>query len=386
MAALPYAASQRFDVLIVGGGLVGALSAIRLRQAGVHVAVVESGGQILQGASRMAAGILGAQAEAHAVPAAFDFSLRARAGYEDFVREIESATECLVDYQVNGLLKPALSAAESAPLQAEVKAHLARGLSAEWLAQSYSDFPHGCAYFPNDAQVDTQRLAAAALAWLQRLEIPVLSDHAIQYIEVQPDHALIHTANTALYAHQVVVTAGAWSGQLECVWQGQRLTLGEEITPVKGVLLHVVAPDYAVRAIVYHPRLYIIRRLGDLVVIGATTERCGFDARIELSHQQQLLDSLTLCMPSLLKAKALHYAAGLRPYSQRNIPLIGHAQVEGTPLAALLVAAGHYRNGILQAPLTAEVISRIITHQPVGFDVTPFTPHLFPVLTSRSKQ
>jgi glycine oxidase len=172
----------------------------------------------------------------------------------------------------------------------------------------------------------------------------------------------------AVEGANLVLTAGCWSGQ------GQWLPEPVPVRPVKGEILTLrgAAGEPVCERIIAGERVYLVPRSDGRLIVGATVEERGFDTTVTAGGVHELLREAYRVIPEIAELELLEATAGLRPGSPDNAPLIGHADAEG-----LLIAAGHFRNGVLQAPVTADSIAALLTGETPPVDLEPFSPQRF---------
>ncbi len=206
---------------------------------------------------------------------------------------------------------------------------------------------------PHEAALDPRALVAALRVAAQRAGAEVSEDVEVAgLVPADAGGCAVRTADGAEYvADAVVLAAGAWSGAL-----AEGLTL--PVRPVKGQILTVRGPaaEPLCERIVVSERVYIVPRGDGRVVIGATVEEQGFDLRVTAGGIHELLREAYRALPDVGELELVETIAGLRPGTPDNAPLIGRAGAEG-----ILLATGHFRNGILLAPVTAEAIADLVT-------------------------
>lgn len=337
-----------FDAVFVGGGVIGLASAWRAQEAGLDVCVLERD-RAGSGASRVAAGILAPDSEAE--PGSEPFVLFARRSlglYPSFVEELGVD----VGYWPCGMLVVAVDPDEVGQIT-----HEFRGL--EWLTASacralepgLSPAICGGLLSEQEASVDPRRLVEALAA---RVEVR----EGVEVVAVTRDAVTTSTGETVA-AGRVVVCAGAWSG-----------IAGVPVRPVKGqvVRLRGALPT---QRMIRTEHVYVVPRQNGEVVVGATVEERGFDTTVTAGAVHELLREGYRVLPELAELELVDASAGLRPGSPDNGPLVGEWE-EG-----VLVATGHYRNGILLAPVTAETIAAVLTGAEPPAESLPFTPDRF---------
>jgi glycine oxidase len=363
------------DVIIVGGGVIGLSIAWRCAQRGLDVTVVDpSPGS---GATWTAAGMLAPATELHYGEAPLlALGLESARRYPAFVGELEHITGLAVGYRREGTIVSAWDTADLAALRDLREFGRSLGLSTELVTGRElrtlepalaSGLPGGLVA-ADDGQVDNRLLRDALLVAVERAGGRIVRERAVA---VSGDGAVLARGD-ALPADAVVVAAGAWSGQLDGV-----PTEAVPVHPVKGQTLRLrlggEAPlRHVVRGVVRGSPVYLLPRAGGELVVGASSEEAGFDATPRAGAVYELLRDALALVPVLGEATFEEVSTGLRPGSPDNAPIIGSTGVEG-----LIVATGHYRNGILLAPVTADGVAQLIAGGAMPDELAPFTPSRF---------
>ncbi|MGA5101821.1 glycine oxidase ThiO [Streptomyces lavendulocolor] len=372
------------DVLVVGGGIIGLVTAWRATQRGLRVAVVdpEPGG----GAARVAAGMLAAVTELHyGEETLLGLNLLSARRYPDFVAELqEAAGGADVGYRACGTLAVALDADDRAHLRELHALQQRSGLESEWLTgrecrrlePMLAPGVRGGLRVDGDHQVDPRRLAAALVAACERSGVLVHRAGAERLV-VSGDRAagVVLEDGTELAAGQVVLAAGSLSGRLG----GVPAEAVAPVRPVKGQVLRLSVPRaYApflsrtVRAVVRGSQVYLVPRENGELVVGATSEELGWDTTVTAGGVYELLRDAHELVPGITELPLTETRAGLRPGSPDNAPLLGP-----TVLPGLHLATGHYRNGVLLTPVTGDVMATVLTTGELPEEARAFTPARF---------
>ncbi|MFF7180613.1 glycine oxidase ThiO [Streptomyces sp. NPDC008121] len=371
------------DVLVIGGGIIGLVTAWRAAQRGLRTALVdpEPGG----GAARVAAGMLAAVTELHyGEETLLGLNLASARRYPDFVAELRDATGQDVGYRSCGTLAVALDADDRAHLR-ELHALQTRcGLESEWLSgrdcrrlePMLAPGVRGGLRVDGDHQVDPRRLAAALVTACERAGV-VVHRSVAERLTVVRDRAVgaVLADGTELGADQVVLAAGSLSGRLDGVPE----EVLPPVRPVKGQVLRLsVPPAYApflsrtVRAVVRGSHVYLVPRENGELVVGATSEELGWDTTVTAGGVYELLRDAHELVPGITELPLTETRAGLRPGSPDNAPLLGPSALPG-----LHLATGHYRNGVLLTPVTGDVMAEVLTTGTLPDEARPFTPRRF---------
>jgi glycine oxidase len=360
LPSLFYNASVKtWDVIIVGGGIIGLSLAIALRKRGAQVLIVERR-EPGREASHAAGGML-ADCILETPAALQPLATASASMYPEFVHELQVESGINVDLRDQGTIlllsehPPArFSRTElSATQLAELEPALARMIRP--------------AYYLKERSVDPRALTHAALETARRREVDFSSGDPVTTVNVSGGRVTGVTAEkTKFDAAKVVNCAGAWSGQIGPQAFPTR--------PVKGQMLCLAAPSRSLlKHVIRAPEVYLIPRSDGRILVGATTEEAGFDKRTDPATIQRLHHAAVAMVPELKNAKLLEDWAGLRPGTPDALPILGATETPGYH-----VATGHFRDGILLAPITAQVMAEIISGANPALDLSPFSPSRFP--------
>ncbi|WP_328581708.1 glycine oxidase ThiO [Streptomyces sp. NBC_00370] len=377
------------DVLIVGGGVIGLVTAWRAAQRGLRVTVADPapGG----GAAQVAAGMLAAVTELHyGEQTLLGLNLASVERYPEFVAELEAASGRDTGYRTCGTLAVALDADDRAHLRELHALQQGSGLTSDWLSGRecrrleplLAPGVRGGLRVDGDHQIDPRRLTAALLAACERAGV-VFRRHWVERLAVAADRAVgaVLDDGTELAADQVVLAAGSLSGRLA----GVPADVLPPVRPVKGQILRLTVPErYApflsrtVRAVVRGSDVYLVPRENGELVVGATSEEQGWDTTVTAGGVYELLRDAHELIPGITELPLTETRAGLRPASPDNAPLLGP-----TALPGLHLATGHFRNGVLLAPVTGDALAAVLTTGELPPEARPFTPLRFsPAATS----
>ncbi|MFJ8694489.1 glycine oxidase ThiO [Streptomyces roseolilacinus] len=371
------------DVLVIGGGIIGLVTAWRAAQRGLRTAVAdpEPGG----GAARVAAGMLAAVTELHyGEETLLGLNVASAERYPAFVAELEEATGLDVGFRTSGTLAVALDADDRAHLR-ELHALQRRcGLASEWLTgrecrrlePMLAPCVRGGLRVDGDHQVDPRRLSAALVLACERAGVVFHRARADRLSVVRGRAAGAVLADGAEpAADQVVLAAGSMSGRLG----GVPDEVLPPVRPVKGQVLRLAVPGaYApflsrsVRAVVRGSHVYLVPRENGELVVGATSEEMGWDTTVTAGGVYELLRDAHELVPGITELPLTETRAGLRPGSPDNAPLLGPSALPG-----LHLATGHYRNGVLLTPVTGDVMAAVLTTGELPEVARAFTPARF---------
>ncbi|MGQ0507628.1 MAG: glycine oxidase ThiO [Myxococcaceae bacterium] len=357
------------DVIVIGGGIMGCAVSFRLAQRGLSVTVLE---RSIPGAeaSSAAAGMLAPQMEAKSPGPLLDLCLRSRALFGALADELKELTGIDVGYVRSGILDVALEENALHGLEAAVAWQRAHGLRAELLSTDaarelepqLSPRAAGAAYFPDDHQVDN-RLLVRALSMAAAKVGGRRQTGLVRGLRTQGDTASgVDLDGSALEAPSVVLAAGSWSSLVP----GTRVE-PSVVRPARGQMLQFQTRLPLLTRILASNRGYLVPRADGRLIAGSTLEHVGFEKQVTGDGLAKILSmALELC-PALAQAPVDSFWAGLRPYTEDHLPLLG----EG-PLRGLYLATGHFRNGILLAPITAKLTAELVAGEKPTVNLQPF--------------
>lgn len=368
------------DVLVIGGGIIGLVTAWRAAQRGLVTAVADPapGG----GAAQVAAGMLAAVTELHyGEEMLLGLNVASAALYPEFAAELEAASGQDIGFRACGTLAVALDADDRAHLRELHALQLRSGLDSEWLTgrecrrlePMLAPGVRGGLRVDGDHQVDPRRLAAALVAACERAGV-VFHRQRAERLSVTGGRAVgaVLADGTQPVADQVVLAAGSLSGRLAGVPEH----VLPPVRPVKGQVLRLaVPPAYApflsrtVRAVVRGSHVYLVPRENGELVIGATSEEMGWDTTVTAGGVYELLRDAHELMPGITELPLTETLAGLRPASPDNAPLLGR-----TALPGLHLATGHHRNGVLLTPVTGDAMAQLLAEGDLPEVARPFSP------------
>jgi len=376
----PRTQTGALDAIVVGGGAIGLACAWRAARLGARVRVLERE-RPGSGASGVAAGMLAPVGEATWGEEELLALARASADrWPSFAAELEADAGAEVSYRRWGALHVALDRDEAEALARRLELMSSLGLEAKGLRPSEArelepGIAPSCAaavHAPGEAAVDPRTLVAALIAALETRGGELHADLDVVEPLFDGDRlAGVRTADGAEHrAAHVVLAAGCWSGALGWLRGEAR----PPVRPVKGQVLTLrgAAADPVCSRMIATERVYLVPRDDGRLVVGATVEEQGFDLRVTAGGVHELLREAYRVLPEIAELELVETIAGMRPGTPDNAPLIGPGAHHG-----LLLATGHYRNGILLAPVTADAIAALLAGSDPGLDLAAFEPSRF---------
>ncbi|MEK8126453.1 glycine oxidase ThiO [Paenibacillus filicis] len=361
---------DRPTALIIGGGVIGASSAYELGKAGFACTLLDKGGWS-QEASTAAAGMLGAQVEIHQPGPFYDLCRASLAIYRGWAEELEDAGGIPVQYIPEGIVRAAMTADDEHELRSRLPwMQDASWLTAEELLRIESELSPGILgglHLPEDHQVHPVWLAKSLRAALARQGCLVREWTPATRLLTDCTGSVcgVATPEGELRADLVVLAAGAWSSPLT-----EPLGLKLPIFPVKGQCISVRTDAPLIRSTVFTKGCYIVPKSDGSYIIGATQEQAGFDKRAHVSTIAGLYEKAAALLPRIADAEFVSTWTGLRPGTEDELPFLG--TWEHAP--GLIFATGHYRNGILLAPVTGKVVASLALGAAPELDLAPYAP------------
>ena len=349
----------------MGGGIIGLALAISLRRQQLKVLVIERG-EPGREASYAAAGMLSDLGKEIPAPLR-DLASASSRLYREFVHELEDESGRKIDLREQGTIlfsrdKDFPDGAE--PLSPDRLHRMEPALEATLRSSGHGLGGEMPAAFVSERSVDPRALVDAAIKTARHRQIDISSGTEAKSLLVAGDRACgLQTEKSSYTAAVVVNCAGAWAGSLG--------PYPFPIRPVKGQMLSAIGgrqPQHVLRA----SEVYLVPRSDGRVVIGTTLENAGFNKQTDVNTIQQLFQAALELVPGLAGAKLYEAWAGLRPAAPDELPVMGETATRG-----YFVATGHYRDGILLAPVTAEVMTNLILGRPCVYDLGALSPRRF---------
>jgi glycine oxidase len=371
---------SKLDAVIVGGGVIGLACAWRAARRGLRVRVLERD-QPGDGASGVAAGMLAPVGEATwGEDELLGFALESHRRWPGFAAQLSDGAGTEAGFVEPGAVHVALDRDEAEALRRRFELMRSVDLEAEWLsarevrALEPGLVPSASAgvHAPHESAADPRVLLAALRAAAEAAGAEVVaSAEVVEAILDDGRLAGVRTADGAEHrAERTVLAAGAWSG--DAAWLPPELR--PPVRPVKGEILTLrgSASEPVCEHVVVTERVYIVPRPDGRLIVGATVLDRGFDTQVTAGGVYELLREAYRALPEVAELELAEATAGLRPGTPDNAPLIGPAELEG-----LLLATGHFRNGILLAPATAEAIAAMLADEEPEIDVGAFSAARF---------
>ncbi|MEJ7876195.1 MAG: glycine oxidase ThiO [Solirubrobacterales bacterium] len=368
------------DAIVVGAGVIGLSIAWRAAQRGLRVRVLERS-EPGSGASGVAAGMLAPVGEATwGEEDLLRAALASHSMWPDFAAELAALDGAAPAFLRHGALHVALDADEAVELRRRFDLMRSLGLEAEWLSgRECRDLEAGLGpsvpggvHAPHEAGVDPTAIVRAlrTACEIEGVEIAAGANVAAALWEGDALSGVILDEGEEHRAPAIVLAAGAWSGSVG--WLPDAAL--PPVRPVKGQILTLSGPESTPVAerIVVTERVYLVPRADGRLIAGATVEEMGFDARVTAGGVYELLREAYRALPDVAELELVQVVAGHRPGTPDNAPIVGRGAVEG-----LVLATGHFRNGILLAPLTAEGVAALLAGEEMSTELRVADPARF---------
>ena len=363
------------DVIVVGAGIIGCSVGYELARRGASVRIFEAR-TVGAGATQASAGVLAPYIEAHEGGVLFDLAVRSLALYDRFVADTAEASGLPIEYRRCGTLEVATDPAAAIRLQRAATSDAYRSVL-RWLDASAArdaepalpESTEGALLAAGHGYVAVPSLTEA-LAWAAlRHGVQIEAAHRVSAIRSVGNSLTVVTEDGAAWAaDDVVVAAGSWTGQLESPG-----FLTGAVRPIRGQLLRLTWRGEPLRHVIWGPDCYVVPWRDGTALIGATVEDVGFDERSTAAGVRDLLDAACELLPEAWRATFESARVGLRPATADGLPIIGRSPT----VRGLVYATGHYRNGVLLAPLTAALVAEVVLDNREDPVLTPLSPGRF---------
>ncbi|HEV2884741.1 MAG TPA: glycine oxidase ThiO [Pyrinomonadaceae bacterium] len=372
------------DAVVIGGGVIGLAVARALATRGLRKIIVVERATLGAESSSAAAGMLAPQAEADSPDDFFYLTCQSRDLYPSFAAELSDETGIDVELDTTGTLYLAFDEQDAAKLQERLEWQSSAGLACELLSTeearqlepSISKDVWMALKFPNDTQVENRRLISALAAANERMGVLLAKGTKVNSLQSKRGRLYgVETSRGFISTENVVIAGGAWSSDLTLNDQppSDKALPGLRIEPVRGQMICFEANPQVVRHVIYSHGGYIVPRRDGRLLAGSTTEYAGFDRRVTAGGMQSISSAALEICPAIGSLPLSDSWAGLRPRAADGLPVLGPC----AEIAGVFYATGHYRNGILLAPLTANLLAEAIIDKVISQPLETFSPDRF---------
>ena len=369
-------------MVVIGGGVIGLTVARALVQRGVREVCLIERAALGTEASFAAGGILAPQAEADGRDEFFELACRSRELYFDFATTLFEETGIDVELDTTGTLYVALNEGDEIEIEKRFEWQSKAGLAVEKLTArearelepcirearpGAAETLRGALLFPRDVQVENRRLLNALVNSVSASAIKVVTHSNVEsLIVVHGQIKGVQTSRGFVSAPKVIVAAGTWSSMIEHAHT-------PKIEPVRGQMICFDAKPQLTRHVIYSPRGYLVPRRDGRLLAGSTSENAGFTKQVTGGGISSILAHASEISPKIESLPIVDTWAGLRPRAADGLPVLGPCdEIDG-----LVYATGHYRNGILLAPVTGELIAEAVVKGHISPLLAAFSPNRF---------
>ena len=345
------------DIVVIGAGIVGCAVAYELARRGASVEIVDSRHPVGMGATQASAGVLAPYIEARDGNPLLDLGIRSLNLFDDFMSRVAATSGIPVAYRRTGTIDVAVNDSEMETLRATAAVLERRGVAARLVDRAGT-----CAEEPNVADdvvgsliidahgfVIASELTRALSVAARRHGAQLIEQSRVRRISRSGDELVVETDRGHLSGSAVVLAAGSWSGTIEI----DGISTPAPVRPVRGQLLQLAWNGPPLKRVTWSRKCYLVPWDDGSLLVGATVEEVGFDERATVAGVRDLLEAACDVVPQAWNAGFREARVGLRPGTSDNLPIIGPSTV----VPGLFFATGHYRNGVLLAPLTAELVA-----------------------------
>jgi glycine oxidase len=348
--------SRPSDIIVIGAGIIGCATAYELARRGASVQVVDDR-PAGQGATQASAGILAPYIEAEARGDFLDLTVRSLGLFEEFVARVAKESSAAVPYRRTGTIQIAADEDSMTALR-NVAARLeVQGVQLGMLdgAAARAEEPQlgadviGALLVPAHGFVAATALTRALTTAARRFGAQFIEGGRVRRIVPAGADLTVETGRGPLTANAVVLAAGSWSSQIEIAGIAARIP----VRPIRGQLVQLAWSGAPLRRVTWSDRCYLVPWDDGTLLVGATVEDAGFEEGTTAAGVRDLLDAACDLVPHAWTAGFVGARAGLRPATADGLPVIGRSSV----VPNLMYATGHYRNGVLLAPLTARFVA-----------------------------
>jgi glycine oxidase len=363
-----------FDVAIIGGGVIGGSIAFELASHKVAVVVLD-GQQPGRESSWAAAGMLSPGPDSPEAVPLVPLAKESMRLYPEFVSSVEEFSGRTIGFAGEGTLEIFPARQGDGERDRMVTEHRRLGLAAEPIAldaarkleKSLGPAARAAAWLPEEATLDPRLLMEALFVAARGRGVEIRANCAVTAVLTQGNRVTgVMAGGEKISANFVVAAAGSFCGSIG------GLAPFAPTRPVRGQMVALRSGDVALRRVLRSPRGYLVPRADGRIIAGSTLEDAGFQKHVTPSGIEKILDAALELIPGLAGAEIAETWAGLRPGTPDNLPILGPTDIEG-----LLIATGHYRNGILLAPVTAKLVRNWILREQVSLDASIFSPLRF---------
>jgi glycine oxidase len=367
------------DIVVIGAGIVGCSVAYELARRGASVQIVDDRPAGM-GATQASAGVLAPYIEAREEGPLLELTIRSLDLFDNFIAQVSSVSGVPVMYRRTGTLDVAVSEDTLRRFRQSAAMLAGRGVEAELLdaVQARAEEPHladgilGALRISAHGFVGAAELTKALAAAARRHGAQLIEHGRVVRISDDSGELVVKTERGSLTGNGVVLAAGSWSGQIEI----EGATARVPVRPVRGQLVQLAWQGPRLRRVTWSERCYLVPWDDGTLLVGATMEEAGFDERTTTAGVRDLIEAACELVPHAWAATFVSARAGLRPTSADELPVIGASSI----LPNLMYATGHYRNGVLLSPITAQLVADAMLEDRIDPLLSATSPQRFGAL------
>lgn len=362
---MPVQTNKYFDALIIGGGIIGMLTARNLQIQGLNVALIEKGTLGSQ-ATWAAGGILSMLKPWHTNRCSQALVDEGRTHFAALIEELKRETGVDSEYIQSGMLVMDCDEKQQAHAWAKEKNEIVEYLDRTKIQAIEpaleKHFQHAL-YVPKIAQVRPPKLIQALHQSLMQRPITIYENTPVTQLKIKNNQVLgVKTDNTTLYANNIVLCSGAWTKNL------LKQKTGVDIEPVRGQMLLYKTANTLLKRIILHDNSYLIPRKDGHILCGSTLEHVGFENKVTLEAKLELENTAQNLLPELAQHEPIKQWSALRPGTQQNAPYIcQHPIIKG-----LYINSGHFRYGIVMSIASARIITDLVAKSQNSSQIAKF--------------
>jgi glycine oxidase len=380
--------TETADVVIIGGGVIGLTIARALALQGMRNAILFERASLGTEASFAAAGMLAPQTEADASDDFFRLACQSRDMYASFAAALHEETGIDIELDPTGTLYLAFTEHDQEEIDKRYDWQTRAGLAVEKLSALEARELERCIKpsllaalrFPQDVQVENRRLLSALANSIQRLGVKTITETTVNSLCIEHGRLTgVETSRGFVGCPTVIVASGSWTSFIGVTCKGSNDGKSlppfpmVRIEPVRGQMVCFDSKPQLTRHVIYSPRGYIVPRRDGRLLAGSTSEAAGFAREVTTSGIGSIVNNAQEIAPGISNLPMIDSWAGLRPRAADGLPVLGPCdEIEG-----VFYATGHYRNGILLAPITGELIAQAVIDRVVSPSLVPFSPNRF---------
>jgi glycine oxidase len=369
------------EVVVIGGGVIGLMIARQLVLRGLKDVTLIERGSLGAEASYAAGGILAPQAEADRADDFFRLSCQSRDLYPALASSLLAETGVDIELERSGTLYLAFTDEDEGELEKRYEWQAQAGLEVQKLAAADTRALESCVsenvraalHFPLDIQVENRRLLTALIKANEESGVRLVTGVGVESVNVEHEQVSgLTTSQGSISTRRVVLAGGAWTSSISIRHAASGGWRSVKIQPVRGQMICFQTKPRLARHVLYSPRGYLVPRLDGRLLAGSTTEHVGFSKEVTVGGVAKILSQAIEIASALRTLPIAESWAGLRPRAEDDLPVLGPSEIAG-----LFYATGHYRNGILLAPITAQLIAEAILGNVVSPLLNRFAPDRF---------